>query len=178
MSKKTLAQICVANGISRDVLDAAKTAGVNVWNAAELAEHLGKRRHRVAKDAKLSTAPEPPDPQDEDMPEDPHEAIRRIESDIRRTQDHNDVKILADKLKALLVGVKIREEMGDLIPVGQVREAATRVCSAARSELLKLAADSAPKLEGLPAAKIQAILRADISDILTRLSDETSSLYD
>jgi hypothetical protein len=175
MSKKTLAQICVANGISRDVLDAAKTAGVNVWNAEELAQHLGKRRHRVAKDAKLTVAPVVPD---DDMPEDPHEAIRRIESDIRKTQDHNDVKILADKLKALLVGVKIREEMGDLIPVGQVREAATRVCSAARSELLKLAADSAPKLEGLPAAKIQAILRSDISDILTRLSDETSSLYD
>lgn len=175
MSKKTLAEICVKNGISRDILDAAKAAGVNVWNASELAEHLGNRRYRVAKDAKLSTAPEP---LALDEPEDPHEAIRNIESEIRRTRDHNDVKILADKLKALLVGVKIREEMGDLIPVGQVREAATRVCSAARSELLKLAADSAPKLEGLPAAKIQAILRADISDILTRLSDETSGLFE
>jgi hypothetical protein len=175
MSKKTLAEICVKNGISRDVLDAAKAAGVNVWNASELAEYLGNRRHRVPKDAKLPPAPES-GPSEE--PEDPHEAIRNIESEIRRTRDHNDVKILADKLKALLTGVKIREEMGDLIPVGQVREAATRVCSAARSELLKLAADSAPKLEGLPASKIQAILRADISDILTRLSDETSSLYD
>lgn len=175
MSKKTLAQICEKNGISRDVLDAAKAAGVNVWNAAELAEHLGNRRHRVAKDAKLTVAPDLPD---DEMPDDPHEAIRRIESDIRRTQDHNDVKILADKLKALLVGVKIREEMGDLIPVGQVREAATRVCSAARSELLKLASDASPRLEGLGASKIQTILRAEITEILTRLSDETSSLYD
>lgn len=175
MSKKTLAQICVANGISRDVLDAAKTAGINVWNASELAEHLGNRRHRVAKDAKLTIPAEHPD---SETPDDPHEAIRNIESEIRRTRDHNDVKILADKLKALLVGVKIREEMGDLIPVGQVREAAARVCSAARSELLKLASDAAPKLEGLPAAKIQSILRADISDILTRLSDETSGLFD
>lgn len=178
MPKRTKADIQKAHGITRDQLNAIATKGVNIWSDSELAAAIKALRPRIPKDAKLSPAQEPPDPQDDDMPEDPHEAIRRIESDIRRTQDHNDVKILADKLKALLVGVKIREEMGDLIPVGQVRESATRVCSAARSELLKLAADSAPKLEGLPAAKIQAILRADISDILARLSDETSNLYD
>jgi transposase-like protein len=66
---------------------------------------------------------------------------------------------------------------GQLIDANEVRESILRVVSAARGELLKLPSDLAPRVEGLPAAQVQAIIRDEIFAVLTRLSDSTSDLY-
>jgi len=175
MSKKTLAEICVKNDITRDVLDAAKSAGVNVWNAAELAEHLRNRRPRIAKDAKLSKPVAPPD-----IPfvESPEQTVDEIERLILASEVHDDIKIYKTKLEALKIAANVRELTGDLVPVGQVKASITRVCSAARAELLKLSSGLPPRLEGLPASTMSALIRSSITDILTRLSDEAGNLYD
>jgi transposase-like protein len=70
-----------------------------------------------------------------------------------------------------------RVRAGELISADDVRESILRVVSAARGELLKLPGDLAPRVEGLPAAQVQAIIRDEIFAVLTRLSDSTLEVY-
>lgn len=69
------------------------------------------------------------------------------------------------------------ERLGKLIDAGQAQASATRCFSVARGSLLKLTNDLPGKLVGLDAADMQAIIREDIIQILTELSDETSGMY-
>ena len=128
---------------------------------------LAGRRHRIKPGTKLPA----------DTPEAEAETIEQIELALRKATDIDAVKILSEKLRGLQTALKIQRESRELVPVGEVRAAMTRVTSAARAEILKLAADMPPRLEGLDAAAMQKILRDAIHEILTRLSDETSKLY-
>lgn len=69
---------------------------------------------------------------------------------------------------------KLRRE---LVSAGEVQQDIARVCSAARDQFLKLSNDLPPRLLGLSEAKMSVIIRAAVIDVLTRLSDETSELY-
>jgi hypothetical protein len=73
--------------------------------------------------------------------------------------------------------IEADEKEGRLIDAREVVASMTRCTSIAKGEFLKLASDLPPQLEGLTAAQIQPILRSAIIEILTRLSDETSALY-
>ena len=105
------------------------------------------------------------------------QTIEEIETALRTTNDIDTVKILHEKLKGLQVALRVQRDSRELVPVGEVRASMTRVVSAARAEILKLAADLPPRLEGLDAAGMQKILRDSIHEILSRLSSETSKLY-
>jgi hypothetical protein len=88
--------------------------------------------------------------------------------------------LLCEKLEVEIAIKKVEyeKEMGDLVQVGDVRESMTRVVSAARGEILKMASDLPPRMEGLSAAQMQKLIHAEIIAILSRLSDETSALYE
>jgi hypothetical protein len=175
MPKRTKADLLKVHGITRDQLNAAATKGVNIWSDADLAAHLKTLGSRIAKDAKISKPVAPPD-----IPfaESPEQTVAEIERLILASEVHDDIKIYKTKLEALKIAANVRELTGDLVPVGQVKASITRVCSAARAELLKLSSDLPPRLEGLPASTMSALIRSSITDILTRLSDETGNLYD
>jgi phage terminase Nu1 subunit (DNA packaging protein) len=66
---------------------------------------------------------------------------------------------------------------GELISCAEVRQSVYRVCRACRDEFLKLPHDLPPRLEGLPASQIAKVLRAEIVEILTRLSDESANSF-
>jgi predicted DNA-binding transcriptional regulator AlpA len=87
--------------------------------------------------------------------------------------------LLCEKLEVdIKIGkTRLDEMIGELVPVGEVRQSITRVVSAARAQLLKLSSDVPPRLAGLNEAEMQTIIREEITEILTRLSDETSDLY-
>ncbi len=170
MPKQTIADKCRQHGITRDIWDSAKTIGINVWNDAEMTAYLAKRRPRVSKSAKL---PESSD----DLPDPTEQTIEEIERLIKCSTSYDEIKIYKAKLDGLKVAVTVRTATRDLIPIGEVRQAATRVVSAARAEFLKLTADLPPRLEGLTASKCQKILREAVTAILARLADETSELY-
>jgi len=174
MPKRTKADLLKVHGITRDQLNAAATKGVNIWSDADLAAHLRTLGSRIAKDAKISKPVAP----DLSSIESPEQTVAEIERLILASEVHDDIKIYKTKLEALKIAANVRELTGDLVPVGQVKASITRVCSAARAELLKLSSDLPPRLEGLPASTMSALIRLSITDILTRLSDETGNLYD
>lgn len=167
MPKRTYKDLEKLHGVSRDQINAAKSQGVDIWNDAACAEHLGSRRHRLKPGATL-----PPE-----SPEAKAQSLEEIEDAIKRATDIDAVKILKEKLAGIKIAVQVRAETRELVPVGEVRQSITRVVSAARSQLLKLSSDVPPKLAGLSEAEMQNIIREEITEILTRLSDETSSLY-
>ena len=105
------------------------------------------------------------------------QTIEQIETALRSANDIDTVKILSEKLKGIQTALRVQRDSRELVPVGEVRQSMTRVTSAARAEILKLAADMPPRLEGLDAAGMQKILRDAIHEILDRLADETSKLY-
>lgn len=103
--------------------------------------------------------------------------MERIENELRNATVSADVKILKDKLDGLKRAVEVRRMSGDLVPVGEVKENIVKIVSSARGELLKMAADLPPRLEGMPTGKVQKIIRDEVIAVLTRLSDEGDKLY-
>jgi hypothetical protein len=65
----------------------------------------------------------------------------------------------------------------ELVPAGEVVADLSRVVSGVRGEFLKMAADLPPKLAGLSESQMQPVIRHCVIEILTRLSNETSELY-
>ena len=174
MPKRTIQDLCDKHGITKSQWQAAKTAGINTWNDKEMGGWLATRRPRIAKDAKLDGD----DPLTIAPDSTPEQAIEQIERRLMFSVDHTEIKILSDKLKGLMQAVKIRSETRELVSRGEMQNSATRVHSAARAELLKLASDIPPRLEGLGAAKMQTILKTAITEILTRLSNESSKCFE
>ena len=167
MPKRTIKDVCEIHGISLDSFKSAKSHGVNVWNDDEMADHLASRRHRIKPGTKIP----------EDAPAAAAYTLEEIEHELRATDSINVVKILKDKLAALKIAVDVRASIRELVPAGEVRQSITKVVSAARAELLKLAADMPPKLDGLDTAAMQQVIRDEVVEVLTRLSDETNALY-
>ena len=165
MPKRTYKQIAEFHDITRDQVDAAKNKGVNIHSDVEMKRHLKDIRHRIKPGTEL-----PPE-----MGE--AQSLEEMEQAIRRATNIDEVKILKEKVLALKGIVAVQVEIGEYIPKGQARESTTRIVSAARGELLKLVADLPPRLAGLSEAPAQKILREEIINVLTRLSDETSKLY-
>lgn len=167
MPRKTQSEIAAAHGITRDALTAIKAKGVNIYNDADLAAAIGKQRPRIAANAKLPESADAPVAQ----------TVEEIEEKLKSATSFEEVKIYKEKLAGLKIAIQVRAESRDLIPRGEVRESITRVVSAARGEILKLASDIPPRVEGLPAAKTARIIHEEIVAILSRLSDETNALY-
>jgi hypothetical protein len=164
MPKRTLNDVMETHGITRNVLNAAKLKGVNVWNDADMIEHLAGTRHRLAAGAEMSEGSDA-------------QSLEEMEDAIRRAKGIDDVKILKEKLAALKIAVQVRTETKELIPVGEARQSMTRCVSAARGELLKMSSDLPPRLAGLGEAQIQKVIREAVVEVLTRLADETNELY-
>lgn len=167
MAKTTIADACRKRGIQRGEWDEAKRQGVDPWNHLAMEKWLKSRRHRIKPGASI------PD----ESPESKAQTVEEIEDAIKRAGDIDTVKILKEKLAAIKIAVGIRADTRELVPVGEVRQSITRVVSAARAQLLKLSSDVPPKLAGLNESEMQMILRDEITEILTKLSDETSILY-
>jgi hypothetical protein len=167
MPRTTIAEACRQRGIDRKNWDEAKRQGVDPWDRAAMDKWISGLRHRIKPGTTIPPGTESADAQ----------TIEEIEKALREAKDIDTVKILHEKLKGLQVALKVQRDSRELVPVGEVRQSMTRVTSAARAEILKLAADMPPRLEGLDAAGMQKILRDALHEILTRLSDETSKLY-
>ena len=83
-------------------------------------------------------------------------------------------RIALVKSQRAKIDLNNRITAGELISCGTAQESAHRVCSVARSQLLKLASDIPPRLVGLNESEMQMILRDEITEILTSLSSELS----
>lgn len=167
MPRTTISEACRKRGIDRKEWDEARRQGIDPWDRNAWDEWKSKRRHRIKPGTEL-----PPD-ENGGTPQ----SVEDIEDALRKSRSIDEVKILKEKLAALKLAIQYKTETRELVPVGEVRQSATRVYSAVRGELLKLSSDLPPRLAGLNEAPMQSLIRAAILEILTRLSDETAKLY-
>ena len=168
MPRRTHKQIAEEHGVTMDQLRYAKDRGANIYDNDALAAFLRGKRPK-------SDVPGPPAPAvSGDL-----ESIEDIENILRSPAiDRHTVTVYKEKLLALKNAISVRREMGQLIERGQVQEDITRICSAARAELIKLSNDLPPRLAGLGEAQMQKVLRTSIHEILTRLADDANELYE
>ena len=117
----------------------------------------------------------------EGMPMDSVEAAMAWRDEIAGSADSAEqlrlerIKLVREQRTAKEIdNAKARRE---LVPIGEVIADIGTVVSAARGEFLKLSADLPPRLDGLSPPRMQVVIREAIIDVLTRLSDETSNLY-
>jgi hypothetical protein len=96
--------------------------------------------------------------------DDSSKALRKARLELIREQTRK-ARLAADQAESLL------------LDAGEAREEYVRRFSAARGELLKMAADLPPQLEGLPAAKMQPIIRECVVDVLRRLAEGADGIY-
>jgi phage terminase Nu1 subunit (DNA packaging protein) len=74
--------------------------------------------------------------------------------------------------------LELNQRAGELISIGDAKEAVTRITSEARAELLKMTSDLPPILAGLPEPKIHGILRETVIDILQKLSIGLETIHE
>lgn len=134
-------------------------------NALTKALGIGKRRVSVL----LS----------EGMPDTPAEALqwREHRENNSSVEELRRQRILLIQEQRKRAEIENAEREGRLIDAGQAQASANRCFSAARGEFMKLTNDLPGALVGLDAPQMQAVIREHIIEILTRLSDETSTLY-
>jgi hypothetical protein len=166
MPKRTKADLLKVHGITRDVLDAAQSKSVNIWNDDELSEYLANTRHRIKPGAEIR------DPESAAA-----QSLEQIENAIRSAQDIDTVKILKEKVMALKGVVAVQVETRELISIGEVKEDIIKCVSASRAEFLKLSSDLPPKLAGLEEAMIESVVREEVNAILSRLSASFLEIY-
>jgi phage terminase Nu1 subunit (DNA packaging protein) len=114
------------------------------------------------------------------MPDDPEAAIRWKAA--RETSDSSTAalrreRILLVRAQRQRVETENLVRVGELISSAEVRQSVYRVCRVVRDEFLKLGHDLPPRLEGLGAAAMSKLIRAEVIAILTRLSDESANAF-
>ncbi len=73
--------------------------------------------------------------------------------------------------------LELAQRAGELISIGDAKEAVTRIVSAARAEFLKMTSDLPPLIAGLPEPKIHGVIRETVIDILQKLSEGMDEIY-
>ena len=167
MPRKTIKSIAELHGVTVAALQAARTNGLNIFSDADIAAWKRNKRPKVAADAKASGVPT-----SGEIP-----TVEELERRLMSATDLATVKILQGQLAGAKVAQQVRADARELVPAGEVRSDITKAVSGARAELLKLAADLPPRLDGLPAGRMQRVIRDAIAEVLERLSDETTKLY-
>jgi hypothetical protein len=171
MPKKTLSDVAREHGLTRDQLNAARTQGVDPWNPEAVAEWAATRRPRVAKTATLAKEILNDDTAGGDV------TLESIERELKHATVYESVKILKEKLAGLKTAMQVRQEMRELVPIGEVDERDTRIAAAMKAAILRLCNDAAPQVEGLEAAKAHKVLMAEGKKILDQLADEQSEFW-
>ena len=172
MPRKTLAMRAQELGITQAVLQNAKSDGINPWRDDEMKPWLAKRRPRVNSKAKV-TGPPPGD----DKPATSPATIEELEIQVRLAESYDEVKVIKEKIAALLQAQKVRKEEGELLPRREVDERDTRIAAAVKGALLKFCNDVPPMIEGQTASKAQKTIKAQMLGILEQLASDQSEFW-
>ena len=170
MPTKTLTARAKELGITRNVLNDARQAGVNHWSDEEMKDWLAKRRPRAGGKTKPKVEAGPVIDGDE-------VTVEQLERDVKAASDYNEVRTIKEKIAALLQAQKVRKEEGQLLSRKEVEERDTRIASAVKGALLKFTNDAAPMVEGLNAAKAQKVIKAQMMGILEQLASDQSEFW-
>lgn len=172
MPTKTLTARAKELGITRNVLNDMRQAGVDIWRDDKARAWLESRRPRVNPTAKV-TGPQPGD----DKPATSPATIEELEIQVRLAESYDEVKVIKEKIAALLQAQKVRKEEGELIPRREVDERDTRIAAAVKGALLKFCNDVPPMIEGQTASKAQKTIKAQMLGILEQLASDQSEFW-
>ena len=163
-------------GISRDMLQHARRAGVNVWDDEAMEKWKASRRPRVKKSASLKKTEVVVKPMEQLAL--PGVSIEDLELEVKGAETYDEVKILKEKISALLQAQKVRKEERDLIPMKEAKEGVLRIVSGLKGRLLKVPSDTAPRVEGLAAAKAEKVIRAEMMKALEDLANDGHAIFE
>lgn len=166
MPRRSYAEIGEPHGLTKAQVLNAKTDGVNVYDDAALAEWKRQRRPKADTGATLSAG------SGDDI------TIEELEREVRRADDYNTVKILKEKIASLHQAQKMRREDRELIPLKEAKEAVIRIVSGLKGRLLKVPSDTAPRVEGLEAAKAEKVIREEIIKAMEDLADDSQQIFE
>lgn len=151
-------------GTTRNVIQNARQAGVDIWNDAEMSVWMDGRRARVDPNARVEIID--------------GVSIEDLEQCVKKAETYDEVKILKEKISALLQAQKVRKEERDLIPMKEAKEAVIRIVSGLKGRLLKVPSDTAPRVEGLSAAKVEKVIRAEMMKALEDLANDGHGIFE
>ena len=151
-------------GTTRNVIQNARQAGVDIWNDAEMKVWLDGRRMKVDPNARVTII--------EGV------TIEDLELEVKKAETYDEVKILKEKISALLQAQKVRKEERDLIPMKEAKEAVIRIVSGLKGRLLKVPSDTAPRVEGLGAAAVEKVIRAEMMKALEDLANDGHGIFE
>ena len=103
----------------------------------------------------------------------------------REQQQHGDnttEQLRAERIRLVRAQAERHEtenevRRGELLPIGEVRADCITVCSRARDRFLKMSNDLPPRLEGLTADRIAAIIHDEVVQTLENLCRDFQRLY-
>ena len=167
--RRTQGERATELGTTRNVIQNARQAGVDIWDDADMERWLVGRRARVNPNAKVSVVTQM---------ELPGVTIEDLELEVKKAETYDEVKILKEKISALLQAQKVRKEERDLIPLKEAKEAVIRIVSGLKGRLLKVPSDTAPRIEGLNAAKAEKVIREEMMGALEDLSNDGHGIFE
>jgi len=156
-------------GVTRNVIQNARNAGVDIWDDEGMRVWLDGRRVRVNPKARVPVQTEL---------ELPGVTIEDLELEVKGAETYDEVKILKEKISALLQAQKVRKEERDLIPMKEAKEAVLRIVAGLKGRLLKVPSDTAPRVEGLNAAKVEKVIRAEMLAALEDLANDGHGIFE
>lgn len=172
MPRRTIKDVCEQHGITRAVLNCAVNEGVNKWNDDEMRYWLAGRRTRS--DSK-SPAPGIETPE---VPEGGEAmTLDELEEALSAARDPREATMRKTQISGMREVVKIRQDLNQLVAIGEVRERDTRIASAVRLACIKMENDLPPKGVGLDEAGMQKAFRPVIRNILEMLADDQSDFW-
>lgn len=191
MPRKTQIKRAEELGVSRDVLQNARAAGVNIWSDEEFAawrktvrprmpSKVAKKAGKIATAAKGKVSAKKAARKRAEVvvqPELPGVTIEELAQQVKEADTYEGVKILNEKLAALQKATNIQKLDRDLIPMKEAKEAVIRIVSGLKGRLLKVPSDTAPRVEGLAAAKAEKVIREEMLKALEDLAEDGDRIF-
>jgi hypothetical protein len=103
--------------------------------------------------------------------------IEAIISQLAGVTDKHQAQTVKIQIDGLLNAYKLREAAGKYVSRAKVEEDLIRIGAAVKGSLLRMEADLPPMLEGMTPAKMQKTIRQKVDEVLSTLSDASSSIW-
>ena len=161
--KVTIAELARKYKVSRQTLYTWKADGVNIYDnkaVKDYAENRNKKQVDTSEEKLLQS-----------------NTGLTIYEQIDRAESYQEARYLKMKLEAKTQAHKLDVEQGLYTKNSEIKENLIRIASAVKSSLLRYEYDLPPITEGLPASKIQKIIREKNNIILSMMYEMSEELY-
>lgn len=160
-------------GVSLNALHAWGRCGVDVWDDDQVRAKITKMRN-IPPDLKPDWMPKTTAPDVDHL----DGSIDGLVAELHACTDKHQAQTIKTKIDGLINAYKLREAAGLYVSRGKVEEDLIRIGAAVKGAILRMEADLPPMLEGMTPPQMQKLIRDKTDEVLTILSEATSSIWD